>query len=282
MRRRFGVLAGLLGLALTAPSGWGWSAEAPAEATSAYREAFGPPPQVEAGRCTAAVVFLPGAGAGGSSKRLGPLPLFSVDPDKVAEQAARVVVEGYPTPVRYFEPPRAFPEGAKFSGLKIQDRIATVAVALPKAGEAPPMAMQALATTLAQFEGVDAVSLAVTGSAPSGPARPDPSLREPPPPPRLLDVVSSVHPEEEPEEIDVLFDRPLEVKSFSLRLEDGTGIPGRTYTSMFDMAVVYRPEDPKVLREGLPLAIRWSVADRTGRTAEGEKAVELRIYRHLE
>lgn len=279
MRETLGIVAGLLGIAL---AGGGWAAETPTQATSAYREAFGPPPQVEGGRCSAAVVFLPGAGASGSPERLGPLPLFSVDPDKVAEQAARVVVEGYPTTVRYFEPPRAFPEGAKFSGLKIQDRIATVAVALPKRGEAPPMATQALANTLAQFEGVDAVSLAVTGGATSGPAPPDSSLREPPPPPRLLDVVVSVHPEEEPEEIDVLFDRPLEVKSFSLRLGDGTGIPGRTYTSMFDMAVVYRPEDPEVLREGLPLAVRWSVADRTGRAAEGEMTVGLRIYRHPE
>jgi len=282
MRRGCAGLAGALGMALLALATLSPAAEAPAEATGAYREAFGPPPQVEAGRCTAAVVFLPGAGASGNPERLGPLPLFSVDPNRVAEQAARVVVEGYPTPVRYFEPPRAFPKGAKFSELAIQERIATVTVTLPKADAPPPMATQALAHTLAQFEGMEAVSVAVTGGTTSGPTRPDPSLRESPPPPRLLDVVSSVHPGEDPEEIDVLFDRPLEVESFSLRLEDGTSIPGRTYTSMFDMAVVYRPQDPKVLREGLPLAIRWSVADRTGRTAEGEKAVELRIYRHPE
>jgi len=282
MKKRLRHWTGAIGIALVALVTAGWTAELPAEATGAYRAAFGPPPKVEAGRCTAAVAFLPGAGASGSPQRLGPLPLFSVDPDKVTSQAARVVVEGYPTPVRYFEPPRAFPAGSKLLGVEVRDRTAAVRVSVPSTASTDPRAAQALAHTLTQFKGIDAVSLTVAGGATSGPVHPDPSLREPPPPPRLLDVVSSVHPGEEPEEIDVLFDRPLEVKSFSLRLADGTGVPGRTYTSMFDMAVVFRPEDPKVLREGLALALRWTVGDRTGRTAEGEKDVELRIYRHPE
>lgn len=273
--------AGVLGLLLAATATCAPAAEVPAKATGAYREAFGPPPKVEGAGCIAAVAFLPGAGASGSADRLGPVPLFSVEPDRVVEQAARVVVEGYPTPVRYFEPPRAYPQGSRFLGLEVHGRTATVGVSLPGAA-AEPRGLQALAQTLTQFEGIEAVSLAVAGGATAGPARPDPSLWEPPPPPRLLDVVSSVHPGEEPEEIDVLFDRPLEVRSFSLRLGDGTGIPGRTYTSMFDMAVVHRPESPEVIREGLPLAVRWSVADRTGRAAKGERTVGLRIYRRPE
>lgn len=279
MKRNWRKGTGVLGLALAAAATCAAAAEVPAKATGAYQEAFGPPPKVEGGGCIAAVAFLPGAGASGSAERLGPLPLFSLEPDRVVEQAARVVVEGYPTPVRYFQPPRAFPQGSRFLGLEVQGRKATVRVSLP--GTAPePRGLQALAHTLSQFDGIEAVSLAVAGGASAGPSRPDPSLRELPPPPRFLDVVSSAHPGEEPEEIDVLFDRPLEVRSFSVRLGDGTGLPGRTYTSMYDMAVVHRPENPEVIREGLPLAVRWSVADRTGRAATGERTVELRIYRH--
>lgn len=282
MTPRVTHLIRVLGMALMVPAACAAAAEVPAQATGAYREAFGPAPAVEGARCTAAVVFLPGAGASGKADRLGPLPLFSVDPEQVVRQAARVVVEGYPTPVRYFEPARAFPEGSRLVGVEVRDRAAAVTVALPDSVPDSPMGAQALAHTLTQFDGIDAVSLAAGGRAPSAAVRPDPSLREPPPPPRFLDAVSSVHPGEEPTEIDVLFDRPLEVKEFSLRLGDGTGVPGRTYTSMFDMAVVYRPDDPKVIREGLPLALHWSVADRTGRTAAGEKAVALRIYHHPE
>jgi hypothetical protein len=278
LKPRAPVTSLILGLALLgAPPSF--SAETPIDATAAYREAFGPPPKSEAPNCRAAVVFLPGVGASGDPARLGPLPLFSLDPEKTAWEAARVLVEGYPTRVRFFEPPRVFGADAKLSGLEVRDSVAIVTVTGGPAVKPHPLAVQALAHTLAQFPGISSAVLRVAGQAPGPPHPPDPSLLESPPRPRLLDVVSSVHPGEEPTEIDVLFDRPVTVDSFTLRLENGTGLPGKTYTSMFDMAVVFRPEDPKVLREGLPLEVSWRVEDRTGRKGGGAKEVALRVYR---
>lgn len=263
---------------LSAPVG---AAEAPVDATQAYRETFGPPPSSEAGGCTAAVTYLPGVGASGRTDRLSALPLFSVSAGQVQEQAARVVVQGYPTPVRLFDPPRIFPAGSRLLGVDTEGAVTTVRVEKGPAGSVDPLALQALALTLSQFQPqTGKFVLAVSGEPPRGPEAPNRDLVEPPAPPRLLDVVSSIHEGEEPEEIDVLFDRPVDLLHFAIRLGDGTGLPGKAYVSMFDMAAVYRPEDPKVLREGLPLRLEWSVRDKTGRESHGERAVQLRIYRH--
>jgi len=146
-------------------------------------------------------------------------------------------------------------------------------------GKVDPLAVQALALTLTQFSGIRSVALAMPGHTATPAPIPDRALLEPPPPPRLLDVVSSVHPGEEPEEVDVLFDRPIRVASFFLRLVGGRELPGKTYTSMFDMAIVLRPKEPEILREGLPLELAWRVEDRNGRTADGARDVSLRLYR---
>ncbi|MHB8765938.1 MAG: hypothetical protein ACYDA8_16605 [Deferrisomatales bacterium] len=269
----------LLLLALLAPP-LARAAESGARATPAYREAYGAPPALEPGlTCLAAVVYLPGIGVSGGAAKLSALPLFSVNPDRVAHEAARVLVQGHPVAVRLFAVPRLFPADSRLDGLDLANGIATVRVT-PGAGATHPLAGAALAATLGQFEGIRGARLALAGGPPADLAPPAKAAFEPPPPPRLLDVVSSVHPGEEPEEVNALFDRPLDVTAFSLRLADGGALPGKTYTSMFDMAVVVRPDDPRLLREGLPLRLSWKVKDRVGREAAGERAVELRIYRH--
>lgn len=275
LRHSRGILPWIVILLL---HGSAFGAEAPVPATRAYREAYGPPPKTEAGQCIAAVVFLTGVGVSGRSDRLAPLPIFSVRPDTVIEEAARVVVEGFPVSARDFEPPRLFPAESKLLGVEVEAGVANVRVAnsLPDADH--PLATQALSHTLSQFDGIDSIRLTVEGSPQGDPESPDLRLLEPPPPPRLVDVMASVHPGEKPKEVDVLFDRPIEVASFSIRLADGTGLPGKTYTSMFDMAVVHRPVDSEVLREGLPLEIHWTVRDKTGRTATGTRDIPLRVY----
>lgn len=253
--------------------------ETPVDATAAYRDAYGPPPMTESvGQCVAAVVFLPGLGESGSPDKLSPIPLFSVHPKEIIDEAARMVVEGYPRTGRMLSLPRVFPRGSELVSLGIREGVAMIEVAAPP-GKLHPLAKQALAYTLTQFPEVSTVNLFLEGRESLEGLKPKPGLTEAPPPPRLIDVVSSVHPGEAPTEIDILFDRPIQLDSFALGLADGTTLPGKIYVSMFDMAVIYRPEDPGSLREGLPLRLRWEVTDKTGKGAKGEREVTLRIFR---
>jgi hypothetical protein len=256
--------------------------EAPIEATALYRQAFGPPPKAEGGKCLAAVVFLPGVGSSGAPDKLSPVPLFSLSPGNVIEEAARVLVEGHPTQVRDLRLPRLFPEGSKLSGVRVAGKAAVVRVVPVGPGPFHPLALQALAHTLAQFEGVGSVTVQMERRAPLGPEAPKAAVVEAPPPPRLLDVVSPIHKGEAPSEIDVLFDRPVDIVTVSISAGEGKPFPGKTYASMFDMAVVFRPDDPKGIRESLPVDVRWSVRDKLGRSAEGMRAMPLRIYTHPE
>jgi hypothetical protein len=255
------------------------AAEKPVKATPAYREAFGTPPATEAQDCLAAVVFLPGVGVSGFMSKLSPLPLFLLNPRKAPEEAARVVVEGYPAKPREMEFLRLFPEDARLVEVVRAGKVVTVRVKSAGTGPVNPLAVQALAHTLAQFGSIQSLELMVNGRAVSKPEAPRPAVVEPPPPPRLLDVITPVHEGGEPEEIDVLFDRPIAIGSFELTLGDGSPLPSKIYQSMFDTAVVLRPEDRGVIREGMPLAVKWKVTDKKGRTAEGSRSIGLRLYR---
>ncbi|GAB4283098.1 MAG: hypothetical protein Kow0092_37990 [Deferrisomatales bacterium] len=279
MRRLCARGGGLLGALLLALCG---SAGAEVQATAAYREAFGAPPASEGVACRAAVVFLPGVGRTGREDRLAPVPLFSVTPDKTLEEAARVLVEGHPVEPRFLTIPRLFPPGTSLAALELADGLATVRLGRGLPGDAHPLAGQALAHTLTQFAEVERVRVQ-GGSAPPGePLRPDPAVLEAPASPRLLDVVASAHAGEPPEEVDVLFDRPVEVVQVEARRPGEGPLAGRWYTSMFDMAAVLRPEDPSVLREGMTLQVTWAVRDRKGREARGSREVSLRFYVHPE
>ncbi|GAB6063391.1 GerMN domain-containing protein [Deferrisoma palaeochoriense] len=271
------ALAATVGLA--PPAG---AEKIPVSATPAYEAAFGAPPASEGVACRAAVVYLPGLGASGSPDRLAPVPLFSVNPDRIVEEAARVLVGGHPEQVRLLPLPRLFPEGTTLAGVEVTDGIARVRVTQGLPGTTHPLAAQALAHTLTQFEGISAVQLQA-GAEPPGPTvRPDPAAVEPPAAPRLLDVLTAVHEGETPEEIDVLFDRPVEVIEVRVESPAGTPIPGQLYTSMFDMAAVLRPADPTRIREGMELRVTWAVRDRKGREARGAKTLPLRWYVHPE
>ncbi len=279
-RRTFRAAAVLwTGLALLT-SGPAWGARAGVSATPAYRAAFGAPPASQGVDCRAAVVYLPGLGASGSGDRLAPIPLFSVTPGKIVEEAARVLVAGHPEQVRLLPLPRLFPEGTALKGVTVEKGVAVVRIALGTAGQPHPLAGQALAHTLTQFEGIAGVRLRI-GDDPATPVvRPDPAVVEPPAAPRLLDVLTAVQEGEPPAEIDVLFDRPIEVIETRLERPDGTPIPGKLYTSMFDMAAVLRPENPGVIREGMELRVTWAVRDRKGRESRGSRTIPLRWYRH--
>jgi hypothetical protein len=273
--RGFLLAALLLGLFVAPPA---TGAPKEVEATAAYREWFGPPPRTDAGQCWAAVAYFPGIGASGSAEKLSALPLFVLEPERIAEKAVRVVVEGYPTKVREFQVPRVFPEGAKLRGLEWDKR--TVRVTIAGGTTTPhPLAYQALAWTLAQF-GSPSVVVQVEGMPPQGPLQPSSALVEPPPPARLLDVLAPVHPGEKPVEINVLFDRPLTITHFRIQSASGAALPGTAYVSMFDMAVVFKPEDPSAIVPEAPLSISWTVRDKKGTNAAGSRTLPLRLHLH--
>ncbi|NOY44199.1 MAG: GerMN domain-containing protein [Deltaproteobacteria bacterium] len=279
-RRIFRATAALwAGLALLAADP-ALGARTGVSATPAYRAAFGAPPVSQGVDCRAAVVYLPGLGASGAGDRLAPIPLFSVTPGKIVEEAARVLVAGHPEQVRLLPLPRLFPEGTTLKGVTVEQGVAVVQIALARAGQPHPLASQALAHTLTQFEGIAGVRLQVGDAPPAPVVRPDPAVAEPPAAPRLLDVLTAVQEGESPAEIDVLFDRPVEVIETRLEGSDGTPIPGKLYTSMFDMAAVLRPDDPGVIREGMELRVTWAVRDRKGRESRGSRTIPLRWYRH--
>ncbi|MBI5444679.1 MAG: GerMN domain-containing protein [Deltaproteobacteria bacterium] len=257
------------------------AAEKPIRATEAYREAFGPPPVSEGQDCMAAVVYLPGIGASGSPTRLSPLPLFILTPEKAAEQAARVLVEGHPMTVRELAVPRLFPPNAKLRSFKASGGKARVRVATGGAAPSTALAYPALAYTLSQF-GVKSVVLEVEGRRAVGPEGMAPAIVEPPPPVRLLDVVAPVHKGEKPAEIDVLFDRPVSMTNFSIRTAEGSEVPGTTYLSMFDMAVVFKPADPAVILRDAPLSLSWALQDKTGKPATGSRSMKVRIQEHTD
>jgi hypothetical protein len=109
---------------------------------------------------------------------------------------------------------------------------------------------------------------------------PDPEAVMPPGLPRVL-TVAGVWEEAvaNPEEVSVFFDRPVGVEEVRVSV-DGRRLEGDYFTSVFDMAVVIRPQQPEKLREGLPVAVAWRVVDRLGRKGEGEKTFPLARVEH--
>ena len=82
------------------------------------------------------------------------------------------------------------------------------------------------------------------------------------------------------EGVHVYFDRPVDVKDFSLADQNGKPFAGEIFHSVFDMAAVLKPKDPSLFTAGMPIKVRWKVADKKGRSAEGEKILPLEIKEH--
>jgi hypothetical protein len=141
-----------------------------------------------------------------------------------------------------------------------------------------------LGHTLAQFEGVDRVQVVAGGTLlPQQAERgfcPDTEAVMPPSEPRAL-TVAGVWEEAaaNPEEVSVFFDRPVRVEDIRVSV-NGRRMEGDYFTSVFDMAVVLRPKEPVLLKEGLPVTVAWRVVDRLERKGEGEKTFALGRVSH--
>ena len=82
------------------------------------------------------------------------------------------------------------------------------------------------------------------------------------------------------EGVHVYFDRPVDIMDLSLADKNGTPFAGGIFHSVFDMAAVLKLKDPSQFKAGMPIKVRWKVADKKGRSAEGEKILPLEINEH--
>ena len=62
--------------------------------------------------------------------------------------------------------------------------------------------------------------------------------------------------------------------------KDGQQFAGELYHSVFDMAAVLKPKDPSQFKERMPIKVRWKVADKLGRQAEGDSVWLLEVKQH--
>jgi hypothetical protein len=142
----------------------------------------------------------------------------------------------------------------------------------------------AITLTVMQFGGVATVRIQSEGSDLFPPAMRPPDVATAvlqPSAPRLLNVIAMKKSPVSPlEELDALFDRPVDIKEFQFSSVDGTALSGDVFHSMFDMAAVLKPSDPGKLTGLKQVKVRWKVTDKAGRSAAGEGTVTLDVKMH--
>ncbi len=262
-------------------------------ATGAYEKYFGPAPTTDKGTCFAFVIYFPSAKQHG---KVVPFPFFSFDEGSIRRVAVERLLGGMEVGSYKGEFLRPFPPGVRLLGISEVKGAVTVNFSgelknLGAGAACDGGSLDALALTLAQFKGIREVRLQVEGKG--GPIHFAGGclVRQPlaidekavldPGPPRLLDVAA---PKEkgakEIEAVHAYFDRPVDIREVSFSDKDGRPFSGAIYSSVFDMAAVLKPKDPSVFEAGTPVKVRWKVADRLGRTAEGESEFRLEMKEH--
>lgn len=249
-------------------------------ATAAYEKYFGAPPQYDKGKAYAFVLYFPSRKEPG---KVVPFPFFTFDELSIKDVAIKRLLGGMDAG-SYKGEFLSFPEGSRL--LSISDAAGTVTADFTKelGVTADVSIAHALALTLTQFKGVKEVVLLIEGketpltamAEKSG----DTAVMEPSSP-RLLSVTAMRDKgEDEIEEVNAFFDRPVEVKELQLLSKDGQQFEGELYHSVFDMAAVLKPKDPSQFKSGMSVKVRWKVADKLGRQSEGDSLWPLEIKEH--
>jgi hypothetical protein len=256
------------------------------KANQAYLNHFGEPPVPEKGECFARVGFYPLKGSTGKVTAM-PFFLFNKD-DQLSLLMERLAGNeaGYLSRSQLFNP---FPPESSIRLVSQEGETVDLDVSVKESPSAESVAAMAasLTETATQFEGIEKVRIAINGAPlsemPEGGFAHDAGRIEPPGPPTLLLVIGAWEKgAQDPEEILVDFDRPVEIESFSLLDGAGQEIKGDYFTSAFDMAVVIHPENPSAIREGMTLRAEWRVVDRLGRKGEGAGDFTLERHDHAE
>jgi germination protein M len=255
-------------------------------ATQAFERAFGAAPVTDKGSCFAFVIYFPSARHPG---KVTPLPFFSFDEASLKRVALQRLMAGMEEKSYAGELLQLFPPHSRLVSLKEQGGsvVAEFGPELKAVAEDPRRAAAlkaALELTLGQFKGVSGVSIRAAREplfpgAQGAAAAADPVL--PPSGPRLLGITAMQERTGQPvEEVDALFDRPVEIKELQFRGNDGNLLAGEVYHSMFDMAAVLKPKEPGRLAKGSPVTVRYRVVDKLGRAAQGEVTLPLELRVH--
>jgi len=246
--------------------------------TPAYERYFGAAPPYDKGTAYGFVIYFP------SSKEPGkvvPFPFYTFDQKSIKKVALERLLSGMEVG-SYRGELAPFPSGSRL--IALGEEQGTVSADFSKELEtAPKSVATALALTLRQFQGVTAVRLLVEGKEsalnPLVQKADEAAVRQSPP--RLLSVTAMRDKgAKDVEEVNAYFDRPVQVKELSLLSESGEQFPGEIYHSVFDMAVVLKPKDPSQFKKDMPVRVRWKVADKLGRPAEGDSVWPLEIREH--
>ncbi|KIE43963.1 GerMN domain-containing protein [Geobacter anodireducens] len=273
--------------------------QVPVSATKAYEKYFGPAPTTDKGTCYAFVIYFPSAKEPG---KVVPFPFFTFDKDSLKKVAVERLLGGMDVGSYKGEILQPFAHGTRILGLIEENGVITVNFSkeiLESNAAVETALLNAITLTLSQFSKVQEVRVQVEGKesgAVAGkdvrkflghgglerqPLTPRESAVLPPSPPRILSVTAMKDKgAKEVEEVNVFFDRPVEIKELKLTGEDDKSFEGEVYHSVFDMAAVLMPKDPSSFKVRMPVKVRWKVIDKVGRSAEGAGEFSLDVQEH--
>ncbi len=252
-------------------------------ATKAYEKHFGPAPTAAKGTCYAFVIYFPSAREVG---KVVPFPFFTFDEGSMEKVAVERLLAGMEVSAYRGEIAQPFAPGARLLALEQVDGLKRVDLAdgfLAPGADRDGM-LHALVMTLTQFPEVHGVRLLQGGKDldwARGPQKPEGEWVREPGPPRLLSVTAVKDKgAKEIEDVSAYFDRPVDIREFSMTDREGKAFAGETFHSVFDMAAVLKPKDPGLFKERMPIKVRWNVTDKLGRPAEGDSVWPLEVKEH--
>jgi hypothetical protein len=254
------------------------------EATQAYLENFGTPPQGKSGQAFGRVGYLP---LQKTPDKLRPLPLFLFSEKGQLRQILERLASGDLLLQRRSELYNPFPDDLEITVTSPEGPTTTISLTTQQSWANTDLtaAGQALAETTLQFAKVNRVIVLHNGAPlPQMPA--DGYLHEPQllvkvEPPQLV-LIAGVweNGSDALSEILVEFDRPIKVNNFDLYDEAGKAVDGDYFTSIFQMAVVVHPKEPSRYPEAALLRAEWDVVDDLGRSNRGTDTLPLRRIDH--
>ncbi len=254
------------------------------EATEAYLQHFGMPPQGKEGRAYARVLYLPVKDSPGKVRAL---PVFLFDEDGQLSKILDRLTGGellLPQDSALYDP---FPADFDVVAGPPQNGVLELTLKTQQVwnDEDQRAAGLSLAETALQFAEVQSVHIRLNGQPlsfmPVGGFEHNPGgLAEVPPPTLTLIAGMWEDGAEAPAELLVEFDRPVKVNHFLLRNAEGNRVEGDYYTSIFEMAVVVHPKNPGAYREGTVLQAEWHVVDVLGRSGKGATTLPLKRFEH--
>jgi hypothetical protein len=254
------------------------------EASRAYLDNFGTPPQGKAGEAFARVGYLPLQDFPGKLRAL-PLFLFS-DKGELQHILNRLIGGELKLPADFglYNP---FPDDLEVKTTPLGNPTVTLSLATQQSWSDSDMAAagRALAETVFQFDAVKRVIITL-GNQPLPQMPADGYLHEPlklvevKPPTLVLIAGMWEQGADEPDELLVEFDRPITVNNFKLYDNSGKAVDGEYFTSIFQMAVVILPKDPSRYQEATLLRAEWDVVDGLGRSNNGTTTLPLQRFEH--